>query len=435
MLMIGGCFAVGASAEGEMTLKTEVDPQNLDITVVVENIPDGFTVEKKDIAVEIGDAFVSSIIKGGGNEFVIQSLEAGKTYKITVTANSGSTSVKASADVALKKSQQPPTNVNLQSRTTTSIIVSPVSGAEYGIVEAGKDASSVVYQDSNELKPENPSTDIYYDIYVRYKETADKFASAGTKVMSTKLLKAGGADAVAVKVTNVTDTEITLKKIDGYEYSKDYGKTFQDSNVFSGLTKGTLYHICQRKKADNDSEVNKTSAFKNVMTNTGAIFTVNTTQIKAPELEGKSVYFETDNVVKAYGSQRRNGSNQWGDEQYIPDRYELYKDNVKESEGKFTLKSNENYEYNATFSPKEAGNYKLKVIYAKQRWEGVDVQYITVDNNYSRELTFKVTKEPSAFAKGLTTLITFLFTTLPKYMTAMFKVFKALLDNYREHNS
>ncbi len=436
MLFIGGCFAVGASAEGDMKVTATYDSKNNEVTVNISDIPSGYTVEKTGITVETSSTIIKDPnIKGGGDEFIVKELTPGSKYKITVTATKGSDTKTASTEIALKITQDPPINANIEKRSTTSITVNSINGAEYGIVESGASADTVKYQDSNVLTPENPKEDIYYDIYVRFKETDTKYASTAKK-MQAKLMKSGGESAVAVKVVNVTETEITLKAVEGYEYSKDYGENFQKDPVFKGLQKGKEYFICQRKIASADTEENKTSSCVTVVTNTAPAYNPNINKMKEPEFEKESrIYVGEDNVIYAYASDRRvTGDPQWGDLAYVPARYEVYKGGVKESEGTFTLENNATGQYKATFKPAvKASDYSIKVLYAKERWEGVGVQYITVDTDTVRTLKFTAKPKPPKWVEYITTAITFFLSTIPKLIQKILPAFKFLMDNIRKN--
>lgn len=66
------------------------------------------------------------------------------------------------------------------------------------------------------------------------------------------------ADVIDPVVEKFDCCSVTLAKVDGYEYSMD-GKTWQDSNVFIGLTAGTKYTFYQRIKATANYEASANS--------------------------------------------------------------------------------------------------------------------------------------------------------------------------------
>ena len=81
-----------------------------------------------------------------------------------------------------------------------------------------------------------------------YKESAE----------TTAVEKQDGPAAPATPTTvTCTYKSITLTATDGYEYSNDNGTTWQDSNVFSGLTSETSYVCVQRVK---ETQTRKASA-------------------------------------------------------------------------------------------------------------------------------------------------------------------------------
>ena len=69
---------------------------------------------------------------------------------------------------------------------------------------------------------------------------------------------------------SVTESSVTLKKTDGYQYSMD-GKTWQDSNVFSGLSSDTEYTFFQRIAGDANHETSPASAGTKIRTGTGSV--------------------------------------------------------------------------------------------------------------------------------------------------------------------
>ena len=66
------------------------------------------------------------------------------------------------------------------------------------------------------------------------------------------------ADVIDPVVEKFDCCSVTLAKVDGYEYSMD-GETWQDSNVFTGLTAGTKYTFYQRIKATANYEASANS--------------------------------------------------------------------------------------------------------------------------------------------------------------------------------
>ena len=69
----------------------------------------------------------------------------------------------------------------------------------------------------------------------------------------------------APEVESVTNNTVTLKKVSGYEYSKD-GKNWQSSNVFTGLNAGTSYTFYQRTAETDTSYASDKSAALKVKT-------------------------------------------------------------------------------------------------------------------------------------------------------------------------
>ena len=71
MLFIGGCFAVGASAEGDMKVTATYDSKNNEVTVNISDIPSGYTVEKTGITVETSSTIIKDPNIKGGDLFVV----------------------------------------------------------------------------------------------------------------------------------------------------------------------------------------------------------------------------------------------------------------------------------------------------------------------------------------------------------------------------
>ena len=88
-------------------------------------------------------------------------------------------------------------------------------------------------------------------------------------------------NATAPICESFTDTSVTLKAVDGYEYSKD-GMNWQDSNAFEGLLQGTPYTFYQRIKAT-DTVFESKAASAVISTDKGT-----PTAPSAPELDSKT---------------------------------------------------------------------------------------------------------------------------------------------------
>lgn len=138
----------------------------------------------------------------------------------------------------------------LYSKTDSQIILMPVEGAEYSI-DNGR-----TWQPAPIFTGLTAATK--YTLIQRYQASGSNPAgknSAPLEVVTdshttTEPSQPGNRPIEAPQMTGATRNTITLKKIDGAEYSRDNGATWQDSNVFSGLTANTVYTFVQRYKAD-----------------------------------------------------------------------------------------------------------------------------------------------------------------------------------------
>ncbi len=71
--------------------------------------------------------------------------------------------------------------------------------------------------------------------------------------------KKSGKDAVAIELVAVTDTAVSFKAVNGYEYSKDNGVTWTADNTFTGLTPDTEYTILGRLQETYEEMYGKTT--------------------------------------------------------------------------------------------------------------------------------------------------------------------------------
>ncbi len=105
--------------------------------------------------------------------------------------------------------------------------------------------------------------------------------------------------------TEYTDTTVTLKNIDGYEYSKD-GIHWQESNVFIGLNPNTEYYFYQRIKATEKHNVGDISDSLSITT-----FKSTPTKPSAPTVYIKTATTVTLNEISGY--EYKLGDGEWQD--------------------------------------------------------------------------------------------------------------------------
>ena len=93
-------------------------------------------------------------------------------------------------------------------------------------------------------------------------------SSSVFSALTAAVAKADGpAKPTGLAVVSVTDTTITVTQNSAWEYSKDNGITWQDSNVFTGLTANTTYsQIVARVKATGTHEASTACAAISVTT-------------------------------------------------------------------------------------------------------------------------------------------------------------------------
>ena len=123
----------------------------------------------------------------------------------------------------------------LETLTADSVTVKAIDDYEYSMDGAN-------WQRNNTFTGLSPASE--YNIYARYASTADIFDKVGAPLNVTTLKLTVFAPA-APDYKNHTDNSVTLEPNALYEFSID-GVNWQKSNVFTGLSKNTIYRFYQR---------------------------------------------------------------------------------------------------------------------------------------------------------------------------------------------
>ncbi len=429
-LMFVTGFAMNASAL--KATPSNPDPKDNSVIITISELEEGYAVSKDDTVIKKGTATVAAAdykLYLEENKLTVANLAAG-TYTVTVKAKKESAEdITAECNITIKTTPAAPAAPASLETTKNSIKVASVKDAEYAIVEGSAEPDK--WQTSNEFT--GLKEDTWYKVFVRLKETETANASAYSSI-EIKTLKAADTTAPAKPVIDdVTETSITVKATEGYQYSKDGGKTFVDNNVFTGLTKGATYFIQQRRKAESGQETNPASPSTTVTTNTAAKFVASAANVKPVQFaDASKIYTGQDNSITVYGLTRTSGDAQWGDIEYIPVSFEVKNNGSKEGETHtLTLKDAEKASYTGSFNPKEANSkYSITVTYNKVRKEGANGE--TSVGTYTKTTEFTTVKKPEKWQEIMTSILNFFATNIPKIMNGLMKVIKWLSENHNK---
>ncbi len=135
----------------------------------------------------------------------------------------------------------PPT---LQSKTSTTVTLNQMDGVQYGI--ASTLGGSIAWRNSPSFSALSCGTTYYF--YVRYAESSTHYTGQQPSSPLTVTTEKGIRSAPsAPQVLRYTHNKVTLVSDSALQYSRD-GVTWQDSNVFSGLSPYTTYVFYVRYK-------------------------------------------------------------------------------------------------------------------------------------------------------------------------------------------
>lgn len=426
-LKIGVTYEATATAkknDGETTATITVDIKKNDCekvpTVKVEAMTEDSVTLTKVEGVEYskdGKNYVA------GNEF--KGLETGKEYTFyaryaeTADTNAGETvSVKATP----KKYVDKPTTPVLVSKTKDSITIKEIKGAEYFINIEGDthpDTGWTTNTTFTGLVEEKT-----YEIFARYPETATTQKSAESAALVVKTLKASANDVPpAPEFQNVTEHRIVIKPIGGCEYmlykeGEESKGVWKSNNEYQNLEAGTWYCAKMRIPVDETvQEPNPESKVSKIKTNTAAPYIIDESKLEGFTLTTDNGKFS----IEAKAVKKATTDEQWGDIRFIPAKYQVIKDGKPVIDEKFTTSDAKTYKAEGSVSA--SGDYTVKVIYNKQRFNGTAYETISKDDNApTQSKTFSV-KNPILYYIGK--FFSFIGTTVPQLLIKFFDWFRS----------
>lgn len=310
--------------------------------------------------------------------------------------------------VIIKNSQDAPVAPVPLKITSTTIELKTIVGGEYKIGDGA-------WQDSAKFTGLLPETK--YVVSQRYKETGTAYASADASVTVTTL-KAADADAAPQPVlVDKTQTSITVavvkdgKELSGYEFSRDGGKTWQKSGLFTGLTANTVYSFIAVKSYNSaEQDPNKVSEALKVVTNAkeNYVASLDKCGFKITSQPHSDAIYAGDTVgFTANGDGRSNLNElQYGDTRFVPVSYKATQGVTEET----ALSST----YSGTVTTTGKATVKVTVYFEKQKyvggnenggWSKVGVE--------SRSFTFEVKDAYNAAKHFFQQVLNFLLDTLP----------------------
>ena len=242
-------------------------------------------------------------------EGIVVNLTKGEN-KITVKAG---TSEDAAADIDYlylvllqedlsppKISQNPPATPVLSAKTHDSVILTTIENAQYRV-------NNGAWQATPDFSGLTPNTT--YTFQARFSETETHYASNPSEILSVITEKGEQELPAAPTLASRTSTQIVLNTIEGAEYSKDNGTTWQDPTNFAELTPDTEYSFVARMKETTTHNASLASAVFTTKTDAEITGKQEQTPPAAPTLASRT---STQIILIAIpNAQYRRGNGAW----------------------------------------------------------------------------------------------------------------------------
>jgi hypothetical protein len=155
-----------------------------------------------------------------------------------------------------------PAAPTLASKTDTTVTLTAVSGQEYSIDNGSH------WQTGNTFTGLTGGV-TYNNMLSRVAASGGNLASDASSTLSVTTKTSAAAAPAAPTLTGKTDTSIAVMVVAENEYQLD-GGTWQDGNIFPGLTAGSTHSICTRVKETGSAMASNTSTALTVTTKTAA---------------------------------------------------------------------------------------------------------------------------------------------------------------------
>lgn len=291
----------------------------------------------------------------------------GETYVVkgTYTANGVSNDATNAFAVTMLKSQNAPAAPVPKKITTTSIEINAVSGCEYRL------KGSEAFVKTTTFTGLTPATS--YTIEMRYAETATHYASPVStltvKTLATPDKNAPVLPEIKEFLVDKTNKSITVKEIDGVEFSIDNGANWQVSGHFANLKADETYAIIARYKFDASVQApNPASDPVEIRTNVRESYPADIKNCKFSASEGNNYANEAISIAVTADTPAKFHDTQFGDTKYIPAYFTIDNDTTP-----LTFTSSDGKVFKASFIPGEAKANKkvaVNVYYNKMKCVG-----------------------------------------------------------------